>query len=775
MNEWLNIEVLTDILGSKEDTILKRIKRGKYTQTRQVPGHRKDGRSAGRNGLIWQVNINDPAIPAEARERYLTCRGRELATACAASGEPLDTTILKSIGVNPESETVKSAVTAGRKNRKRIEQESADRRRMLELSLARFNQLPEKRQRPALARRELLKARAAFCLAAGKKADNTQWGGLFVKEYNAGRVDLPAPVREEIPQTTLRTLRRWQERYDEGGMYALADGYVSRAGGTTLTDEQQRLAIAMQVEFPGCSAQKVADALEARRMPAGYHAVARFVTRWKKEHASLLLFMTNPDEWKNRHMFAFGDASEEIQRLNQLWEMDSTPGDIMLIDGRHTVIGCIDIHSRRPRLLVSPSSKATAVAALMRRCVLEWGVPEGIKTDNGKDYVAAHIERILEALQVEHLLCPPFTPEAKPHIERFLGVFSHGIVELLPGYIGHSVADRKAIEARKSFAQRLMTSGETVEVSLTSVQLQEICDRWVDAVYMHDRHGGLDGKTPAEMVREWTAPIRVIEDPRALDVLLHPAHKDGGYRVIGKKGVTIDCRHYMADEFAGMEGDRVRVAVDDTDLAHAYIFSETGEFLCVAECPGWKDISAADLAAHAKATQKALMAEQRRELKELTRQAKARTVPEDILAYREERIATIVEFPKQTTVHVTPALEEAAKAVMGRQERPETPPERIELPPEVLEGERRREELHRQKVVSLAESRKMRDIQKPADIYYMILDRIKDQTVTAYQLQWKKDFEYWEETTKKTGLMKADPYCFNDPEEKETEKKTENQ
>jgi len=47
----------------------------------------------------------------------------------------------------------------------------------------------------------------------------------------------------------------------------------------------------------------------------------------------------------------------------------------------------------------------------------------------------------------------------------------------------------------------------------------------------------------------------------------------------------------------------------------------------------------------------------------------------------------------------------------------------------------------------------------------MILDRIKDSTITSYQLQWKKDFEYWEETTKKVGLLKEDPYCLRDPED----------
>ena len=37
----------------------------------------------------------------------------------------------------------------------------------------------------------------------------------------------------------------------------------------------------------------------------------------------------------------------------------------------------------------------------------------------------------------------------KPHIERFFRTLSHGLIELLPAYIGHCVADRQVIEARK--------------------------------------------------------------------------------------------------------------------------------------------------------------------------------------------------------------------------------------------------------------------------------------------------------------------------------------
>lgn len=95
----------------------------------------------------------------------------------------------------------------------------------------------------------------------------------------------------------------------------------------------------------------------------------------------------------------------------------------------------------------------------------------------------------------------------------------------------------------------------------------------------------------------------------------------------------------------------------------------------------------------------------------------------------------------------------------------ETAPTVIELPPEVIAYEEKEAQRERQKVISLDESRKLRDISTPTDVYYMILDRIKAGTVTPYQQQWRKDYEHWSETRKKVGLLLSDPYCFDDPDE----------
>src|SRR5690625_6125182 len=125
-------------------------------------------------------------------------------------------------------------------------------------------------------------------------------------------------------------------------------------------------------------------------------------------------------------------------------------------------------------------------------------MPETVATDQGKDYVSKAMKRVLPSLGIEHLEMPPFSPDKKPFIERFFRTFSHDLVEILPGFIGHNVAERQDIEARRSFAERMMKKGETVEVEHDVEAFQELCDRWCDDTYAHESHAGLDGRTPFE-------------------------------------------------------------------------------------------------------------------------------------------------------------------------------------------------------------------------------------------------------------------------------------
>ena len=112
-------------------------------------------------------------------------------------------------------------------------------------------------------------------------------------------------------------------------------------------------------------------------------------------------------------------------------------------------------------------------------------MPEAVATDNGSGYINRSIVTALEALGVEHIICPPATPQYKPFIERAFGTMTRELSEMLPGYLGHSVGDAQKIRARA----KKTTGRAEVVAELEPAELQTIINNWVDGVYHQRRHG----------------------------------------------------------------------------------------------------------------------------------------------------------------------------------------------------------------------------------------------------------------------------------------------
>ncbi|ACI98508.1 Mu transposase C-terminal domain-containing protein [Rhodospirillum centenum] len=500
----------------------------------------------------------------------------------------------------------------------------------------------------------------------------------FCALYSERVIPVAPWVRDQVPQVSKNALRKWEKAMAEHGLAGLAPRYGNRAGtGILDTDqEMQTFVLGLLADAPHVSSALVYKGLKARfsdRELPSLRSVQRFMERWKERNKQLFEKVMNPDAWRSKYKAASGSRSEGIIRLNQVWEMDSTPADLLLADNqRHALIGIIDVYSRRLRLLVSRTSSAAAIASAFRASIMAWGVPESVRIDNGADYISRHMRRAYDALGVETDICPPFTPESKPHIERAFRTFSHDLLELQAGFIGHNVAERKAIEARKSFAQRLMTRGETVEMRMTPEELQKFCDQWCQDIYQHDQHGGLNNKTPFQMAAAWTAPIKRIENERALDVLLSPTAGDG-WRVVTKKGIRIDGASFDHQFLGGMEGQRVQVLFDEADYGFVYVFDEAGEFVCKAMCPERVGVSRIDVAVARKARQNQVIAEGMKQLRKAKKDARTEDVVGDILMARAEEAGKLVTFPTRSEAHTTPALDQAARA--GRV-LPEPPPAR---------------------------------------------------------------------------------------------------
>jgi hypothetical protein len=642
----------------------------------------------------------------------------------------------------------------------------AEARLARENGIALYAQLPARQQAQADARFAVITARDHFIHHA--KLPKTRGTIIFVQRIHDGQLKLDERHRAIFEKAgrlkiSAASVKRWDGLFHTKGLAALASDYKGRRGSRSLTAAMQQLCIGVLVEHFNTNAEHHIRAISARHpgeLLPSIHAVRRFINNWLEDNATLYQKLKNPDKFRSLYQFAIGDQSEGILRLNQRWEMDSTPADLLLADGgRYTIIGCIDIYSRRLKMHLSPTSKSLSVAALIRRCIIDWGVPEEIKTDNGADYVAHYLEHVLVSLEIGHPVCTPFEPQQKPFIERALGTFSHDLTELMPGYIGHSVADRKDIEARRSFADRMMKKGETCEMRMDAAQLQATLDKWC-AIYHERQHSGLEGQRPNEIVQAWTHPVRAIQNHRALDVLLAPL---AGYRTIGKKGIRVENRFYAGVELAGYEGARVLVKLDPLDLRRVFVFDLDNIFIGIALDPTAPEIDRAEFATRIRAHQTRVNNEGTKALRAAAKQMSVKEIGAEILDSEAAKLGNLARLPGASANHTAAALEQAADAVRAKDAQVsgsipiEATEEEIAASDLILEraGEREKEA----QLIEAEQASKLLEIDfpqhqrptdaagqpifdSPADRYEWLLDRtINGAPLTGSEREWMQAHE----------------------------------
>jgi hypothetical protein len=600
----------------------------------------------GRNGTRRLYHIS--SLPPETR--------KALAAAHPAKVAPLDAS-----GTETGRKLALSAKTDKQTQRKRAED-----------ALQRAAHLPEREHQRAADREAILADWQQYRRLSGESIKPSL--ASYADLYNTGRREGMETVRQRIRKVSQRTMLRWRRDIKERGHLGANYGRNKGANKIDSQPELRDFVVAMLTAHPHCKASQAMQGLEARfagrediDLPS-QGRLGKWMNVWKEQNAQLFSAVSNPDAWKNQYMTAFGSASEQITVMNQLWEFDGTPADIMFTDGRHSICGVIDVYTRRPKMLVTPTAKATAVAALLRRSLLDWGLPSApwrltAKTDNGSDYKGHHMRRVFELLDIHQELCPPFSPWHKPHIERFFRSFSHDLVELLPGFIGHNVADRKGIEARKAFSDRLFKKDTVIEVNMSSEEFQRFCDDWITDIYMHRPHDGLNGKTPYQMVTEWKEPVERISNERALDLLLSEA-PGKGLRTVSKKGIRLDHGLFIAPELWSVVDQEVRVLYDPIDLGRIMVYGgeQLNEFVCVAECPERTGIDRAEVAAKAHEIQKKTIQEARAELKHKANKLGVDDIVTEIRATAAAKASKLTSLPRPSREYTSDGLEAAAEA-----------------------------------------------------------------------------------------------------------------
>lgn len=427
---------------------------------------------------------------------------------------------------------------------------------------------------------------------------------LFCRKYNARSLQAEPWVRDAVPALSPRTIMRWKAARRQGGADRLCVDRSEARKGTGILDtanggKVKAHILALIAHQPHLSAAQIRTQCRAEfgdrlnvvskgvetaiNMPPG-RTFRHFLKGLKETHKVELLKLTNPDRFRSTMAPSGTGMLRHVTEPNALWQIDASPVDALCVDGRHAVYVCIDIATRRFITYISKTPRASAVGLLIRKAILAWGAPDTIKTDNGSDFVAKETTRLFTALGIKADLSDAYSPAQKGHVERAIGTYQRQFVQLLPGYVGHSVSDRKAIEDRKSFADRLgMDTAEAFNVSLSSAELQALSDEWCLSVYQHAEHAGLKGVTPFAMTAGSAASIRTV-DVRALDVLLMPVAGTNGARKVTKFGIRIDHNYFRSGTL--MPGDEVFVRLDPNDKGRAHVFTlDQGFYLGEAVCP----------------------------------------------------------------------------------------------------------------------------------------------------------------------------------------------
>ncbi len=386
----------------------------------------------------------------------------------------------------------------------------------------------------------------------------------------------------------------------------------------------------------------------------------RYIKEWKDENAQLFMAMTAPGEFKNKMRIAVGTADARIDRLNQQWQIDASPADAICKDGRYSIYAIIDVWSRRALFSVSKTAKTDGSLLLIRRAIMEWGIPESIKTDNGADFVSQRFKMALLALHIEQEISPPYSPEKKPFVERVIGTMQRDLMAILPGFAGHNVADRQRIRDQKDFAARLGEGADKAfSVELTSTELQAALDNWAAGKYGRNAHDSL-GMSPMEKAASWADPVRKPKSIHALDLLLAPIAVGGGMRTVTKYGVRIDGRKYSSGAAAIHIGKDVIVRHDPQDLGRIYAFDADNQFLFEALHPETCGLNPIAYAKQVQAEQAARIAEQKAVINKERRKLNRLDQANAIMSLHQQ--GTIEAFPHQVEQYSTPALDEALRA-----------------------------------------------------------------------------------------------------------------
>jgi putative transposase len=387
---------------------------------------------------------------------------------------------------------------------------------------------------------------------------------------------VPLPTLARQHGLSLRTARRWVQRYRTGGLGAL--GRQSRAdkgARRVLPPSLVQLVEALALQTPTPSVATIHRKVAALATTQGLHVPSYDVVHdIVRQLAPALVTLAHAGSKVYSETFDLL-YRREAEAPNAIWQADHTLLDILLTaeQGRAkkpwlTVI--LDDYSRAVAgymvALEAPSALHTALAlrqAIWRKPEPMWqvcGIPGILYTDHGSDFTSQHLEQVCADLKIQAIFSQVGQPRGRGRIERFFNTVNQRLLARLPGYAPAGYATQ-------------VTPG---------LDLQGFTQAFEHFV-LQEYHQTPHSATGVAPQARWSATGFLPQLPvslEQLDLLLLTVAKP---RRVQQDGVRFQSLRYIDPTLAAYVGEDVTIRYDPRDMAEIRVYHQE-RFFCRAVC-----------------------------------------------------------------------------------------------------------------------------------------------------------------------------------------------
>src|SRR5262245_40640189 len=387
---------------------------------------------------------------------------------------------------------------------------------------------------------------------------------------------VPLPTLARQHGLSLRTARRWVQRYRVGGLGALAprpraDKGARRALPPSLAQLVEALALHTPAPSIATIHRKVAAIARAQGLHVPSYDVVHDIVR-QLDPALVTLAHAGSKVYSETFDLLY---RREAEAPNAIWQADHTLLDMLLTDDKGrprkpwlTVI--LDDYSRAVAgymvAFEAPSALHTALAlrqAIWRKTEATWqvcGLPGILYTDHGSDFTSQHLEQVCADLKIQPIFSQVGQPRGRGRIERFFNTVNQLLLARLPGY------------APAGFAPQV-TPG---------LDLPGFTQAFEHFVLQED-HQTPHSATGIPPQARWSATGFLPQMPVSLDQLDLLLLTVAQARRVHQDGLRFQSLRYIDPTLAAYVGEDVTIRYDPRDMAEIRVYYQE-RFLCRAVC-----------------------------------------------------------------------------------------------------------------------------------------------------------------------------------------------